>query len=413
MNILYINHYAGSIHHGMEFRPYYLAREWVRSGHRVRIIGADFSHLRTVNPVVTNDFEIENIDGIEYQWVKAGDYEGNGIARALTMVRFVGKLWLRAKKISEDFHPDIVISSSTYPLDTFAAQKIAGISGAKYIHEGHDLWPLTLVELGGMSRYHPFCQLLGLAERSAYRNADRVVSILPNTLPYLFQHGFSEKQSFVYVPNGIVAEDWREVKELMGNVANIFHKLHSKRNFIVCYLGGHAVSNALDTFIDAGALVKETERFAFVLVGKGIEKERLMNKAKMLGADNVYFLPPVQKEQVPSVLMEADALYVGARPCSLYRYGVSMNKMYDYMMAGKPVISGVEAANDDVSEAGCGIKVEAGSAEAIVEAVKRLADMTEDERLQMGEDGRKWVLKNAEYHELAQKFLNGLEFDER
>lgn len=169
MNILYINHYAGSIYHGMEFRPYYLAREWVRSGHRVRIIGADFSHLRTVNPVVTNDFEIENIDGIEYQWVKAGDYEGNGIARALTMVRFVGKLWLRAKKISEDFQPDNVISSSTYPLDTFAAQKIAGIAGAKYIHEGHDLWPLTLVELGGMSKYHSFCQLLGLAERSAYR----------------------------------------------------------------------------------------------------------------------------------------------------------------------------------------------------------------------------------------------------
>lgn len=78
VNILYINHYAGSIYHGMEFRPYYLAREWVRSGHRVRIIGADFSHLRTVNPVVTNDFEIENIDGIEYQWVKAGDYEVNG-----------------------------------------------------------------------------------------------------------------------------------------------------------------------------------------------------------------------------------------------------------------------------------------------------------------------------------------------
>lgn len=123
---------------------------------------------------------------------------------------------------------------------------------------------------------------------------------MPNTLHYLLEHGFSKSKSFVYVPNGIVAEDWREVEELPSNVANIFHKLHSKGNFIVCYLGGHAVSNALDTFIDAGALLKEgTERFAFVLVGKGIEKERLMNKAKMLGADNIYLLPPVKKKRVP------------------------------------------------------------------------------------------------------------------
>ena len=64
MNILYINHYAGSVYLGMEFRPYYLAREWVKTGHKVRIIGADFSHLRTVNPTVEKDFEIENIDGI-------------------------------------------------------------------------------------------------------------------------------------------------------------------------------------------------------------------------------------------------------------------------------------------------------------------------------------------------------------
>lgn len=103
----------------------------------------------------------------------------------------------------------------------------------------------------------------------------------------------------------------------------------------------------------------------------------------------------------------------GARLCSLYRYGVSMNKMYDYMMAGKPVISGVEAANDAVSEAGCGRKIEAGSVEAIVESVKRLADMAEGKRLKMGESGRNWVVKNAEYHEVAKKFLHGLKFDER
>ena len=70
MNILYIEHYAGSLSMGMEFRPYYFAREWKKLGHRVRIIGASFSHLRKKNPEISRDFEIQTIDGVEYQWIK-------------------------------------------------------------------------------------------------------------------------------------------------------------------------------------------------------------------------------------------------------------------------------------------------------------------------------------------------------
>ena len=50
MNILLINHYAGSNRHGMEFRPFYMGREWVRAGHRVQIVAASFSHVRAIQP---------------------------------------------------------------------------------------------------------------------------------------------------------------------------------------------------------------------------------------------------------------------------------------------------------------------------------------------------------------------------
>ena len=56
MNILYIDHYAGSVSMGMEFRPYYLAREWQKKGHNVRIVTASFAHLRKNNPAVTKFF---------------------------------------------------------------------------------------------------------------------------------------------------------------------------------------------------------------------------------------------------------------------------------------------------------------------------------------------------------------------
>ncbi len=75
MNILYINHYAGSPEMGMEFRPYYLAKEWIKMGNNVRIVAADFSHLRIRNPIVDTDFQEEVIDGITYNWVKTGSYK--------------------------------------------------------------------------------------------------------------------------------------------------------------------------------------------------------------------------------------------------------------------------------------------------------------------------------------------------
>ena len=65
MNILYLNHYAGSPALGMEFRPYYLAREWVRAGHRVQIVGADFSHVRARQPNAGD----EVVDGIACRWL--------------------------------------------------------------------------------------------------------------------------------------------------------------------------------------------------------------------------------------------------------------------------------------------------------------------------------------------------------
>ena len=51
MNILLLNHYAGTPALGMEFRPYYLAREWVRLGHRVQILAASYSHVRACRPM--------------------------------------------------------------------------------------------------------------------------------------------------------------------------------------------------------------------------------------------------------------------------------------------------------------------------------------------------------------------------
>ena len=137
MNILIINHYAGSPVMGMEFRPYYLAREWVKLGHQVTIVGANYSHLRASQPKSNKDLDEEHIEGIRYLWLKTPKYDSSGIKRVFNMLTFVCKLFINKNKIIKKTNPDVVIASSTYPLDIYPAFKIAKRNNAKLVFELH------------------------------------------------------------------------------------------------------------------------------------------------------------------------------------------------------------------------------------------------------------------------------------
>ncbi|MGL4692106.1 MAG: hypothetical protein ACRCWE_08290, partial [Stenotrophomonas maltophilia] len=69
MNILIVSHFAGSQEHGMVFRNYAMAREWVLQGHRVTIVACAYSHFRQKQPVMRSRVQEEMLDGIRYVWV--------------------------------------------------------------------------------------------------------------------------------------------------------------------------------------------------------------------------------------------------------------------------------------------------------------------------------------------------------
>ena len=106
MTILMISHYAGAPQYGMEFRSYYMAREWVNMGHRVMIVGSAFSHLRKQQPTAGK----ETIDGIEYLWLPARSYKGNGAKRAVSMFQFVWHVYRNLRSLVK-LNPDVVIAS--------------------------------------------------------------------------------------------------------------------------------------------------------------------------------------------------------------------------------------------------------------------------------------------------------------
>lgn len=307
MNILLINHYAGSPHHGMEFRPWYLAREWVRLGHRVLIVAGSYSHIRAEQPEMKGLRCLnEEIDGIGYRWCATPSYRGNGIGRVASMLAFLWQLWRDGPRIAREFKPDVVIASSTYPMDIWPARRMTRRAGAKLVYEVHDLWPLSPMELGGMSRWHPFIVWVQMAEDYAYRHADKVVSMLPKALDYMRSRGLAPEK-FVHVPNGVDAAEWADPEPLPDGARREVLRLKAMGQPIVAYVGTHGLANALDILLDAAPLVQG--KVQILLAGPGPERDRLQERVRREGLSHVTMLPPVPKRAVPSLLAEIDIAY--------------------------------------------------------------------------------------------------------
>ena len=404
MNILYINHYAGSPEMGMEFRPYYLAREWVKMGHNVTMIAASFSHLRRINPKPTKDFEIEEIDGIKYMWVLTDTYSGNGLARAKTMYQFVHKLRKKAKCLIESENPDVVITSSTYPLDTYAGQRLKKIKNdIVLIHEVHDMWPSTLTMIGGMPKAHPFVVAMQIGENSAYRNSDYVVSLPPTAEPYMKKHGLGENK-FVHLSNGIALEEWESEERIPGKHRAVLEEIRQGGRKIIGYAGGHALSNDLDKILKTARLMKN-EKACFVLVGDGVEKPALVKHAMDLELDNVIFLDPISKKQVPDLLRQFDFGIVVAKESPLYReFGVCMNKIFDYLAAGIPQIIAINTDGTPLDGTKAGVHIKTDEPAELEKTIRQLIALDDKELKEMGEEARKLSHEKYTYKALAQDF---------
>jgi len=114
---------------------------------------------------------------------------------------------------------------------------------------------------------------------------------------------------------------------------------------------------------------------------------------------------PILKEQIPALLQHFDVASIGWRRQSLYRFGIAPNKLMDYMMAARPVLHAVDAGNDPVSEAGCGLTIATEDPPAMAGGIRALLSLTDGEREAMGQRGREFVLNNLTYPILAKRFL--------
>lgn len=397
------NEYAGSPYHGMTFRHYYLAKELVQRGYTVTIFSSSFSHVLKTYPSTKTQYNQECIDGINYVWIKMPKYENTkGVGRIRNWFLFGLKLlfvpYLKLQK------PDFILVSSLPLIPIFPASLFAKRWNAKLIFEVRDIWPLSAIDLGGYSPRHPFIQLLQWTEDFAYRHAWKVISVLPNACDHMQKRGLNQNK-FYYIPNGI-----ETTMSLLNKPLLIYiEESLPKDKFIIGYTGALGVANALEYLIEAAKLLSERAQIHFVIVGDGSEKEKLLQQA--YGLKNISFIPAISKAQIPELLKRFNICYIGWRNRKIYDYGVSANKLFDYMYSQKPILHSTNTKNDLVSLAQCGLCVEAENSEVIAKNILILFQMSEEERERLGQNGKNYVIANHSYGYLAKKLIGVLEDD--
>jgi glycosyltransferase involved in cell wall biosynthesis len=397
-NIWLISQYSGTPHYGMNYRAYYLAKELVKTGDKVTLFSGSYSHLFVNYPKTKGLFTQEKVDGIDFIWVKQGEYKSSkSLGRVIGMLGFMVKLL--TFNIFKREKPDIIIISSLSLFPVLNAYIWSKILKVPFIFEVRDIWPLTLIEVGGFSKYHPLVLFMGWFEKLGYRKAQYVTSVLGNAKEHMRQRGMQEAK-FRYIPNGINFEEVSNVERLPLTIETQI----PKDKFIVGYLGTIGIANALEYFLEAAKLMKGEDEVHFVLVGKGGEKQRLEEYCSNYVLENVTFIDAIPKLQVQGMLSYFDICYIGWHKRSIYKYGISANKIFDYMYSAKPIINAIGIENDIVNQAECGLSIAAENPKAIIEAIRFLKSQSSNELKQMGENGKSYVLKHHQYTELAKRY---------
>jgi glycosyltransferase involved in cell wall biosynthesis len=276
---------------------------------------------------------------------------------------------------------DIVwVYQSALPTGLSAAW-ISRLRRMGYVPDVVDLWPES-VSASGMLSNRWVLAAIRLVARIVYGLAAHVIVVTDGFRRSLLRMGVpAEKVTVVH--NWMPAGAYRPVAP-DDDLARR-EELHGRFN--VVFAGNMGPLQDLETVIEAAALLRDLPEVQFVLVGGGLESERLQTLAQRRGVANVRFIGRRSPEQMPALFAAAQALLVHLKPDPLSDVSIP-SKTFAYMASGRPVLMAVrgEAARF-VSEGGFGIAVNPADPEALAAGVRQLYHAPPAERERMGRAG--------------------------
>ncbi|MEA9601201.1 glycosyltransferase family 4 protein [Polynucleobacter sp. MG-28-Ekke-A2] len=389
-----LNHYAQQPSSAGGTRHFHLAEHLKEYGWSASIIAASVEHQTGLQRLRNDEnHRIEFYKGVPFLWLKTPTYSGNKLWRTLNIATYFLQA-LRPNITKQLTSPDVIIGSSVHPLAALAGMILARRHRVPFIFEVRDLWPQTLIDMGRLKESSALTWVLRKMELLLYKRAARVVVLLPRAWEYIAPLGIS-KRKIIWVPNGVDLAMFPQPADPLSSDA-----------FSLMYFGSHGQANGLDNILRAMKLVQESpdgHSISLRMIGDGPLKLALMALSNELSLKNVIFEPPISKNQIPSLAAEAHAFIFNLIDAPVFKYGISSNKLFDYMVTERPIIFSCNSTNNPISEAHAGLTVSADNPKALARAILKIATTPLEERKNMGRSGRNYVEKNHGFAQLSEK----------
>lgn len=342
-----------------------------------------FNHLRNFQLA-----KAEKIHNITWNWLRVFPYKKNDWKRYLNMISFCAHLpiYILCKNLfnfSSPKIPDIIFASSPQLPAAFVSLLIASVLNKPFVLEVRDLWPQTLIDLGGKSSKSLIVKILRWIEQKVYKEASCVVVLAKGAESYVLRYG---ARKAIWLPNGPDLDVFYPTP-----LPPEEYGFNQDRPFNILYAGAHGEANDLENVIEAARLLQK-QAIKFTFIGDGPRKQDLIAQSK--GLANIEFREPVPKTDMPLIMSTFDAILLSLRDIQLFKYGVSPNKLYDAYASARPVITTVEGSiNNEVLDNRLGVATPPGDPKALSLAIEQLIKISRSERINMGKRARKLAEK--------------------
>lgn len=415
MKIIWIiDHYSSEPKYGGISRQYDFAMELSRRGYKTIIISSAFSHY-THSYITKEECMISQIaENSYYAYIKTSPYEKNGgLSRIKNIFSYRSSVLRNYKDIAKKLgKPDVVMGCSVHPLAWIAANKVAKEYTVRFIAEVRDLWPEMWLLNGEKKTYDPMVLFFSVIEKWAYKKADKIIYSMLYGDKYICEKLGFPKDKAVLIGQPMDCERYDENAWNKFDLVPESIRSFIENSFFCVFTGYYMEYEGVYVMLEAAKILQEKGLpIKMIFVGSGKEKDGMTAYASDNALSNVMIGDRISKEAIPALLRHAN---ICLAHCSSkdhgesFKYGISKNKVNEYLYSDSCIIYGRDDPNDPVASSGAGYIITPFRADQFADRIEAVYRMKPDERIKFGENGRKYIIENHRSDILTTKLLNVL-----
>lgn len=413
-NIWILNHYATGHFHEKGGRHFWISEQLKKQGYNPVVFGAsDLHNDKNMINLENKKFKVTKTKiNVPLVIVKVRPEEGGGIHRILNMIDYYKNVQFAARRYEKKYgKPDIIYASSVHPLALIAGEKLAKKYHVPCICEVRDLWPETMV-LMGIWKKNIFTRMMYLGERWIYKRADALIFTMEGAPEYIKSKrwdkesgGCIDLNKIYHINNGV---DLKRFRENVDKYPMYDNDLVDNEKFIVNYTGSIRMANNVESLVETAQHLKKFGncKVKILIWGAGDYADNLCKLIAESGLDNIEYKGTVKKNMIPSVLTQGSVNIYTFRDGGT-KYGIDLNKCFEYLASGKPLIGNDDTLFSIIRKYNCGIERKMNALE-LAEAINEMSDLPKSEYQKLCTNSKE-AAKDYDFSVLTEKLIKVIE----